>query len=393
MNKLVPLFAVCPKGVGPALAAELTRLGIPEVEERAGGVSFAGDLGVLYKAHLWASTASRILVPVSSFDCQDADDLYEGARDVPWETWLSPAGTLAVDANTHHSGVRDPRYAALKVKDAVCDYFRHKTGRRPSVDAEAPTLRINAHIANDRCVLSLDASGRGLHQRGYRKETQRAPLRETLAAALVEFSDWDTSRPFADPLCGSGTIAIEAAWRAMRAAPGLLRPTFGFQKWLDFDARLWRDLVEEAKSLRRSAIDVPILANDISPKAIAAARANARAAGVETFIRWSTGDARKLEPPSPQGKGKGPPGVILTNPPYGEWLGTDQELERLYKELGDWFQGRWGGWTLYLFTGAPALAKKIWLAPAKRRVLWNGPIECRLLTYELRGSPSAPPVK
>ncbi len=384
---LSSFFAVCPKGVEEALAAELAALGVSAVNKKTGGVSFTGDRRDLYRANLWLRTATRVLVPVATFEAHTPEELYAGAREIPWEDWLPPDGTLAVDANTHHSMIRDPRYAALKAKDAACDRFRERTGQRPSVNVDAPDLRINIHIANDRCTASLDSSGRSLNRRGYRAETARAPLRETLAAALVALSGWDGKIPFVDPMCGTGTIAIEAALLATRTAPGLLAPSFGFLRWCDFDRKTWLELLAEAQEARREKIPGIIVANDISPGAIGTARRNARAAKVEELIRWSTGDARSLAPPAP------PPGVIVANPPYGERIGDVRELERLYKELGDIWQERWKGWTAFLFTGDPQLAKKIWLKPARRLPLWNGPIECRFLTYRLYRPPENPSVK
>lgn len=381
LNPQPSFFAVCPKGVEEALAAELTALGVGSIDKKTGGVSFAGDQRDLYRANLWLRTATRILAPVATFEAHTPEELYSGAREIPWETWLSPDGTLAVDANTHHSMISDPRYAALKAKDAVCDSFYARLGSRPSVNRDNPDLRINIHIANDRCTASLDSSGRSLNKRGYRSETARAPLRETLAAALVELSGWDGKIPFVDPMCGTGTIAIEAALIATRTAPGLLNPSFGFLRWLDFDRKTWLELLAEAQEARRLKIPGIILANDITPKAIGIARHNARVAKVDAMIRWSTGDARRLAPPAP------PPGVIVANPPYGERIGDVRELATLYKELGDIWQERWKGWTAFLFTGDPFLAKKIWLKPARRLPLWNGPIECRLITYDLRGRP------
>lgn len=377
LNPHPSFFAVCPKGVEEALAAELAALGAGGIAPATGGASFEGDRRDLYRANLWLRTATRVLVPVAAFEARTPEELYDGARGVAWEAWLAPDGTLAVDANSHHSALRDPRYAALKTKDAVCDRFRDRTGRRPSVDAAAPDLRINVHLANDRCTLSLDSSGRSLNKRGYRNETARAPLRETLAAALVELSGWDGKAPFVDPMCGTGTIAIEAALSATRTAPGLLNPSFGFLRWLDFDRKTWLELLGEAQERRLEKAPGVILANDIAPKAVGIARRNARAARVESLIRWSVADARRLAPPA------GPPGVLVVNPPYGERIGELRDLETLYKELGDAWQEDWKGWSAFLFTGNPALAKKIWLKPERRQVLWNGPIECRFLTYRL----------
>lgn len=369
-------FASTAKGVEPVLARELSRLGAKDVKEDLGGVEFSGDLGMAYRANLWLRTANRVLMPILEFKCLSEQELYDGVRRIDWRRHLTPKMTLAIDANVRDSNIRHSKYAALKSKDAIVDQLREKLGSRPSVDPSNPDLRINIHIFRNRCTLSLDTSGDSLHKRGYRVSTVEAPLKETLAAAIVEYTDWDMKSPLIDPMCGSGTIVIEAALKAANIAPGLIKKTFGFQHWLDFDKALWERLVNEAEEQKKSAIEAKVRGYDSSGKAISAAMANARAAGVSTLIPLIRKDILDLEPPPG-------PGIIIVNPPYGERIGDKQQLESLYKTIGDVFKQKCKGYTGYVFTGNLDLAKFIGLKASQRIVLYNGPIESRLLKFEL----------
>ena len=290
--------------------------------------------------------------------------------------------TFAVDCNCRDSQISHSHYAALKIKDAIVDGFRDSIGRRPNVDRRRPALQINAYIAKDRCILSLDASGDRLHLRGYRQQATDAPLRETLAAAIVGLVAWDNEGMFIDPMCGSGTIVIEATLKAMNYAPGLLRCRdtermgFGFQRWRNFDRKLWARLTDEARAGICEKIPGRILGYDISRPAVRVASENAKLAGLERHLRFMRGDALKLSP-------RGNRGVIVCNLPYGERTGEEEELQSLYKGFGDVLKQRCAGYTAYLFTGNLKLAKWIGLRTAKRFTLYNGPIECRLLKYEL----------
>lgn len=369
-------FAAAAKGVEPVLAGELRSLGMNDIVEETGGVRFSGGLEAAYRANLWLRTANRVLMTLRDFHCPSEQALYDGVRKIDWRRYLTSKMTLAVDANVRSSTITHSKYAALKTKDAIVDQLREKTGSRPSVDPENPDLRINIHIDRNQCTLSLDTSGESLHKRGYRTAGLEAPLKETLAAALVYFTEWDMKSPFIDPMCGSGTIVIEAALKAANIAPGLIRKTFGFQHWLNFDKTLWDRLVNEAEGLRKPKSQASIRGYDISGKAIGAAMENARAATVGAFVPFIRKDIKDLEPP--QG-----PGVIIVNPPYGERLGQKQELESLYKTIGDVFKQKCKGYTGFVFTGNLDLAKHIGLKASRRIILFNGPIESRLLKYEL----------
>ena len=377
-------FATAAKGTESLIEKELTATGARNIRPTVGGVHFEGGLETLYRANLWLRTANRVLMRIAEFACPNPQALYENARNVRWRDWMTVDTTFAVDCNCRDSQISHSHYAALKIKDAIVDKFRDEIGRRPNVDRRQPMLQVNAHIVKDRCVLSLDASGDRLHRRGYRRQATDAPLRETLAAAIVGLVDWDNEGMFIDPMCGSGTIVIEATLKAMGYAPGLLRcgngasgqVGFGFQRWRNFDKKLWARLTDEARAGMREKIPGRILGYDISRPAIHIASENAKLAGLERHLRFMRGDALKLSP-------RGNRGVIVCNLPYGERTGEMADLKSLYSGFGNVLKQRCAGYTAYLFTGNLQLAKWIGLRTAKRFTLYNGPIECRLLKYEL----------
>ncbi len=372
-------FATSAKGVEPILAKELEELGIENLQTVSGGVYFEGSMKALYRANLWLRTANRVLMRLAEFPCHTPQVLYQNARQIRWNERISARQTLAVDCNCRDSAITHARYAALKIKDAIVDQIRDTTGSRPNVDTQNPDIRVNAHIANDICNLSLDASGDGLHVRGYRRQTTEAPIRETLAAAIVELVDWNAEGFFIDPMCGSGTILIEAALKAFNYAPGLLRVgnrSFGFQRWREFNQVLWEEIVNEARSQIREKIPGRLLGYDLSRVAVDIAKKNTSAAGLTNRIRLLRGDVLNLSP-------SGHTGVIACNLPYGERSGDVEELAPLYKGVGDILKQRCTGYKAYLFTGNLKLAKSVGLRPSRRFALYNGAIECRLLEYEL----------
>lgn len=373
---MAKFFAVTTKGLEPVLAKEMAALNLKAIKEELGGVRFEGNLVDAYRANLWLRTANRVLMSLIEFDCFSEDALYEGVRRVDWRKHLNPKMTLAVDANVKDSKITHSKYAALKVKDAVVDQLREKLGARPNVDTANPDVRINLHLHRNRAALSLDMSGDSLHKRGYRVGRVEAPLKETLAAGIVELTEWDCKTAFVDPMCGSGTILIEAAMKAARIAPGLLRRSFGFQRWLHYDREAWRKLVGEAEARRKRRLEFPILGFDISARAIDAAKANAEAAGVAGLIAFEKRPIDRFDPIEG-------PGVVVLNPPYGERLGEIKELEALYKTIGDTYKQKFAGFTGFIFTGNLELAKRVGLRASRRIVLFNGPIESRLLRYEL----------
>jgi putative N6-adenine-specific DNA methylase len=265
----------------------------------------------------------------------------------------------------------------LRTKDAICDQFMARLGRRPSVDTENPLVKLNLHIYRDRLTLSLDSSGESLHKRGYRPIQTRAPLNEALAAGLILLTGWDSATSFADPMCGSATLPIEASWLALRRPPGLTRRRFGFMGWMNYDVGLWTEVRDEARRGVLKELPAPIQGSDLRNDAIALADKNARAAGVRHLLDLQVRDLRHFTPPD------GPPGVVLINPPYGERLGETQELLPLYRTLGETLRERCQGWSAWIFSGNPELEEHIGLQPARRLPLYNGRIACRLLEYRI----------
>ncbi len=369
-------FATTSKGLEEILAGEVADLGGEEIAVAAGGVGFSGDAALGYRANLWLRTANRVLLRLAEFPAVTPDDLYEGASAVAWPELFSVRRTIAVDATTRDSGIAHSHFAAQKTKDAVVDRFRAAAGGRPDVDPAGADVRINVRLARDECTLSLDLSGESLNRRGYRAEPGEASLRETLAAGLVLLTGWDGRVPFVDPACGAGTIPIEAALIATDTAPGLLRRGFSFQNLADFDARAWNALLSEARGRVDAKWRGRIAGSDISRAAVRAARENAGRAGVGGRIAFEVRDVRDLAP-------DGPPGIILCNPPYGVRMRAGAGEDSFYRAMGEAFKKRCRGWTAYLLSGNPDATRALKLKASRRIPLMNGPIDCRLLKYEL----------
>lgn len=369
-------FATCARGLEPLLAAELAALEAESIEPGRGGVSFTGPSSLAYRANLHLRTAVRVLQPLLEAPVGSTDELYEVIRDFPWEEQMTLEQTLAVDANVRDSAITHSQYAARRVKDAICDRFRDRTGARPSVDTERPGLPLNLHVSRGRMILSADTSWDTLHKRGYRPIQNRAPLNEALAAGLLLHLGYDGSTPLVDWMCGSGTFCIEAAWIAQRRAPALTRKWFGFFGRPDFDRRAWTTIRDEARVEVRSAIPHPPRGSDVRRDALEFAEGNAKAAGVghlAKFEKLELGEARPLP-------GE-PPGLLVCNPPYGERLGEEEELFPLYRSIGQYFGEHWPGWRLAVFTSNPRLAKRIGRPVVKASPFFNGALECRLLEF------------
>lgn len=368
-------FAAVPRGAEDVAAAELTALGIDQVTVLRGGVSFVTGKEGLYRANLWLRTASRILLNLSTFPCSSPTDLYEGVYAIKWHELITPAMTLAVDCTLRDSIITHSGFAALKTKDAIVDRIRGNCGSRPSVDTTAPDVRVNIHLARNVCTVSLDSSGASLDRRGYRIERNDAPMRETLAATIIALTGWDASVPLADPMCGSGTIPIEAALIATRRAPGRNRQ-FGFQRWIDYDQVLWHRISAEAEKGILPLETGMITGYDLDTNALQMARRNTESAGLAGKIHFFHSALENFKP-------EGEKGVLIINPPYGKRLGEEDELRELYCRIGDIMKQRCRGWTGFVLTGNLELAKYIGLKASRRFVLFNGAIECRLLKYDL----------
>jgi putative N6-adenine-specific DNA methylase len=372
-------FATCARGLEPVLADELRALDAAEVEPGRGGVHFAGDSPLLYRTNLWLRTAIRVLWPIVEMPVTSPEELYDAVYSVDWQRYLTPEHTLAVDANVRDSRITHSKYAALKVKDAICDQFIERVGRRPSVDVEQPMVGLNLHIHRDQAVLSLDSSGESLHKRGYRPILTKAPLNEALAAGLIQLTGWSIDTPFVDPMCGSGTLPIEAAWLALRRPPGLTRRRFGFQGWMDYDVALWTALRDEARQGVRKRLPAAVVGSDLRRDVVAFASKNARAAGVGHLLPFEPRDVRDVRPPA------GPPGTLVCNPPYGERIGEETELLPLYRALGAVLGQHFRGWRTFVFSGNQGLAQVIDLPVLQRIPLFNGRIPCQLLEFDLTG--------
>ncbi|HJZ59503.1 MAG TPA: THUMP domain-containing protein [Gemmataceae bacterium] len=369
-------FATCARGLEPVLAGELAGLGADDAEPGRGGVRFRGDSALLYRANLWLRTAVRVLRPVLDADVHSPDELYDAVRTIDWKEYLSADHTLAVDCNVRDSAITHSQYAARRVKDAICDQLRERTGVRPSVDPERPMVGLNLHISRDHATLSLDSSWDSLHKRGYRPIQTKAPLNEALAAGLLLQTGWDPATPLVDPLCGSGTFCIEGSWIALNRPPGLTRKWFGFQGWPEFDRPLWNAIRDEARRAALKELPAPIRGSDVRKDAVEFARTNARAAGVGNLLHFERQDVADTRPPD------GPAGLLIGNPPYGERIGDERELVGLYRTLGEVFAAYWRGWRVFVFTGNDRLARKVGLPVRSAVPFYNGKIACKLWEFD-----------
>jgi putative N6-adenine-specific DNA methylase len=369
-------FAPCPRGLEAPLAAELAALRASDIVPAEGGVAFAGELDLAYRANLESRIASRILWHVGSAAYRDERDLYALVHALEWTRHFTAERTLRVDVTATRSPLTSLEFATLRVKDAVCDRFREDRGVRPSVDKRAPDVRVHVHLTESEAGIYLDTSGEPLFKRGYRRDADEAPLRENLAAGLLALGQWTPERTLLDPMCGGGTIVTEAALIAADRAPGLSR-TFGFQKLAWYDGPTWQRIRQAARDRVRSAPgSVSIFASDIASAAVGRTSSTLRTAQVDAFVRVEQADVLTHAAPMATG-------LLLANPPYGVRLADARELEAFYPQLGDALKRRFSGWTAGLFTGDLRLAKLIGLKPDRRIPLWNGAIECRLFMFRL----------
>lgn len=372
-------FAPCPRGLEVALQEELEALGIQVLDRTEGGVSFCASVGDIYRANLESRLASRMLVELTTVPYRSETDVYRAAHDIPWPQLFHSDRTIKVKVSARRCPLPSLDFVTLRIKDAVCDRFVKERGKRPSVSTERPDVRIDAFLDETHLSLYLDTSGEPLFKRGFRRASVDAPLRENLAAGLLHLARWTGETPLIDPLCGSGTIAIEAALRARRIAPGLGRH-FAFEALRGFDPPLWDRLRQESVQQQLPQAPVPILASDQDGRATASAGNNVKQAGVEADIILSRQEVSSVTPP-------GERGVIVMNPPYGVRLGTPADLDTFYLRLGRWMKERCPGWTVFLLTADLAAPKRIGLSPSKRIPLFNGGLECRLYAFPIvRGS-------
>jgi putative N6-adenine-specific DNA methylase len=368
-------FAPCPGGLEPVLAAELTDLGADAVDAVDAGVGFFGDWGICYRANLESRIASRILWQLGEWSYQREEDVYQRVSALPWRELFDPRLTIRVKVSAIASPLRSLDFITLRIKDAVCDRFRADTGVRPNVDTTVPDVRIHAFFEAARFVLYLDTSGEALFKRGWRQTQGDAPLRENLAAGILALTGWRPGTPLLDPMCGSGTLLVEAAMMALGIPAGRSR-SFGFQRLRSFDAPLWEFVQAQARKQRAAAQTQQIFGADLYGEQLKLARANLAAAGVQEAVSLKQGNVLELAPPARSG-------IIVTNPPYGVRLGDQRELAAFYPKLGDALKAKYAGWHAWIFTGDLRLPKLIGLKPARRIPLYNGALECRLYGVDI----------
>ncbi|TAK42166.1 MAG: class I SAM-dependent RNA methyltransferase [Betaproteobacteria bacterium] len=366
-------FAPCPRGLEALLAAELSALGAAGARSVPGGVAFEGDWTVCYGANLHSRLASRVLWRVADFVYRNENEIYEAARAVDWPSCFAAGRTLRVNVTAQHSPLRSIEFITLRIKDAICDRWRADTGGRPSIERARPDVRVHVFLEADRGIFYLDTSGEPLFKRGWRRHTVEAPLRENLAAGIVLLSGWTPAEPLLDPMCGGGTLLIEAAAIGLGVAPGAGR-AFGFEKLSNFDPKLWQRL-KSAAGEKRARARPELYGSDRDARAIEAATKNLQAAGFAGQVRLERADILARSAPAASG-------VMVANPPYGERIGSEEELARFYPKLGDALKKNFAGWRCHFFTADLRLPKLIRLQPARRVPLFNGALECRL--YEFR---------
>lgn len=368
-----PVIAKTLSGLEEALSAELQEMGIKaELLHRA--VRFNATNETLYRANYCSRLALRFLKFVTAFEVREQQDLYDRIKAVPWEDFFTIKKTFAIDAVINQSAFTNTLFVAQKAKDAIADRFRTKYGLRPSVDLEHPDLRINIHLQKEQCTVSIDSSGHSLHKRGYRERTWEAPISEVLAAGLIKLSGWDQQTPLYDPMCGSGTIPMEAAMLASATPAGFFRREFGFMKWQDFDAELWEQIKAEANA-QIHPFTVPIRASDSARQAIHAAKINIRKAHLGENVRIQVANFHLTKPPFEGG-------LMLMNPPYDERIQLDDSIA-FYRSLGDTLKHLYSGWQAWIISSDLKALKFFGLKPSRKIPLFNGPLECRLVKFDL----------
>ncbi|HEX4780363.1 MAG TPA: THUMP domain-containing protein, partial [Usitatibacter sp.] len=365
----------CPRGLAPALAAELAELGASHCEAADAGVSFEGPFDLVYRANLHSRIASRILWRVARFPYASEEDVYTNASGVRWHTYFVADRTFKVETNAHRSPVKSLDFVTLRVKDAIADHFRTATGRRPSVDARHPDLRVHVFLDEKTCTLYVDTSGESLFRRGRRDHVGEAPLKKNLAAGILRLAGWRPGTPLLDPMCGAGTFLSEAAEMALDRAPGRNRD-FAFQKLARYNESTWERELERAKKGEKPLQKLPVYGSDLYGRSLAHAAMNLREAGLEEAVSLKQVNLLELSAPASSG-------MIVTNPPYGVRLGEKEELAEFYPQLGNALKQRFSGWTVFIFSGDADLPKLIRLQPSRKTVLFNGALECRLYEYRM----------
>lgn len=368
------LFITCPRGLETPLADELKSLNIQDIQATDGGVACKATMEQVYRINLHSRTASRVLLRLTKGSYRSEQDIYKLAKNINWFNWFTLEQTFKVKVEGKRANVKSLDFVGLKIKDALCDSFRDIYDARPNVGKIQPDVRVHAFMDERNIEIFIDTSGEALFKRGYRQDTGEAPLRENLAAGLLLLAGYDGSQPFQDPFCGSGTLAIEAAWIAGRRAPGLMR-RFGFEKLQNFDKAAWVKIRQEARE-QMVPVAAPIAGSDNDRHMIRAAGHNAEAAEVAEFIRFEVKDAQNARP-------NGDNGIMISNPPYGVRLAEMQALQALYPQLGSWLKQHYAGWLIGMFTGDRDMPKFMRLSPKRKIPLYNGNLDCRLFLMDM----------
>ena len=376
-NKEFEMLAKTFKGLEQVLATELVQLGANNVQVERRAVSFTGDKRMLYTANMCLRTASRVLVPILSFKAQKADDIYEQVKALDWSQYMTVKTTFQIDATVYSDYFRHSQFVTYRVKDAIVDYWMERENQRPSVKLEGADLYLNVHIAGDRVTLSLDSSGESLHKRGYRVANTQAPINEALAAGMLLLAGWNGQSDFYDPMCGSGTLLIEAALIARNIAPGVYRQGFAFEKWADFDADLWDEVYNDDS--REREFKHKIYGSDAGFYAVQAATKNIQSASLQRDIEVKQIRVEELRLADTNTEGA----LVMINPPYGERLSQDKNVLRLYQDMGTALKHQYSGATAWIISSNEEALKCIGLRPAKKIHLVNGDLECLFNKYEL----------
>ena len=369
------LFAPCPRGLESSLAAELVELGASDVQAVAGGVGFEGGMSVIYRTNLESRIATRVLLRLFTVPYRTEEDIYRASYELDWPQRFDVGRSIRVYLTAQRCPLKSLDFLTLRIKDAVCDRFRSAVGSRPNVDTRAPEVRIHAFLDATQFTLYLDTSGEPLFKRGARAAQGEAPIKENLAAGILKLTGWQPGTALLDPMCGGGTFLVEAAQRTLDIAPGLAR-SFGFEKLKDFDATLWRALHAEAEGRRKPLVELPIYGSELYGDTLKFAQANLQASGLEHAVQLKQANALEISAPAEAG-------VLITNPPYGERMGEQQELAAFYPKFGDALKQKFAGWNCYILSADMSLPKLIKLKVSKRTPLFNGALECRLFEYKI----------
>lgn len=373
---MAQFFATTAHGLVDALEQELKDLGFSIERKISSGVFFESNWAGCYRANLESRLASRILKPLLDFPAYNGDDLYHNIKKHDFTKYINPEQTLKIEASVIESALQDQRYIAMKIKDSIVDQFSEKFGKRPDVDTEYPHMRIVVKGIKNRYHVMLDTSGESLFIRGYRKETGPAPLKENLAAGLVALTGWDKESPIVDPMCGSGTILIEAAMMALKMAPGFHRRHFGFMDFLGFNEESWEEVMADVASKELDDLDFKLYGFDIDRRVLQMAKENARSAGVDHVIEFKAESITTLQAPIEKG-------MMITNPPYGARIGDEDNLRDVYRDLSHTLKNQFKGWDSWILSGNKDLIKDLHLKSTRKHFVYNGPLECRFLKYSM----------